>query len=239
MNIIGLFQAHGIVAVFVGALVEQLGAPVPAVPMLLLAGARSANDGLFALKALSAATAACAIADTLWFLAGRSHGHAVLRLLCRVSMSPGTCVQRSERSFQRRRVLTLLFAKFIPGVSTLTAPLAGALRMPLRTFVLLDVAGTLLWAGTALAAGLVFHDQVDGIVNGISELGSHAAPLFAVLLAMCVSWRLLHRRVIRRGRSTTNERRSSEACRDISSIQVRERPLFAARTTCPELKERP
>src|SRR5437763_14742535 len=119
-DIIHLFEAHGVLSVFFGVLVEQLGAPVPAVPFLLLAGAQTATDGLFALKALAAAGLASLIADSAWFLAGRRYGRSVLGLLCRVSISPGTCVQKSEISFARRGVLTILFAKFIPGVCTLT-----------------------------------------------------------------------------------------------------------------------
>jgi len=197
-GIIDLFEAHGVLAVFFGILVEQLGAPIPAVPFLLLAGGRSAADGTFALKALSAAVLACAVADTLWFLAGRRHGRSVLGLLCRVSLSPATCIRKSELGFARRGVLTILFAKFIPGVSTLTSPMAGALRMPLPTFLLLDLAGTVLWAGSALAAGRVFHAQVTALLDLLQHLGGTALPLVLGLLALYVAGRALHRFVVHR-----------------------------------------
>lgn len=197
-GIIGLFEAHGVLSVFVGVLIEQLGAPIPAVPFLLLAGARSAADGLFALEALSAAAAACVIADTLWFLAGRRYGRSVLGLLCRVSLSPTTCVQKSEMNFARRGVLTILFAKFIPGVSTLTSPMAGALRMPLPTFILVDLAGTILWAGSGLAGGLVFHSQVRALIQALADLGSAAAGVLSAILALYVSWRALRRFLVHR-----------------------------------------
>lgn len=197
-DIVGLFEAHGILSVFLGVLLEQLGAPIPAVPFLLLAGARSASDGLFALKALCAAAMACVIADSFWFMAGRRYGRSVLGLLCRVSLSPDTCVRKSELSFERRGILTVLFAKFIPGVSTLTSPMAGALHMPLLTFVLVDAAGTILWAGTGLAAGLVFHSQVQRLIERLSDLGGTAALGLAGLLAMYVGWRALRRFLVDR-----------------------------------------
>ncbi len=197
-DIISLFEAHGLVSVFFGVLVEQLGAPVPAVPFLLLAGARAASDIVFALKALSAAALACVIADTLWFLAGRRYGRSVLDLLCRVSLSPGTCVRKSELSFERRGVLTILFAKFVPGVSTLTSPMAGALRMPLLTFVVLDLVGTILWAGSALAVGLALHTQVGKVIGALASLGGTAALALMTLLGLYVAWRALRRFLVHR-----------------------------------------
>jgi len=190
-SITDLFEAYGLLTVFAGVLVEQLGAPIPALPFLLLAGAQSATDGLFALRAMLAATAASAIADTVWYCAGRRYGRSVLGLLCRVSISPGTCVQKSEASFSRRGVFTLLFAKFIPGVSALATPMAGALRMPFSTFVLVNLAGSALWVGSGLAAGLIFHQGVKQLMAALETLGAKAMIIVGAAVLLYVAWRIL------------------------------------------------
>jgi membrane protein DedA with SNARE-associated domain/rhodanese-related sulfurtransferase len=197
-HMIRLFEVHGVLAVFIGVFAEQLGAPIPAVPFLLLAGAQGVDDGVFLLKTLAAAAVASVIADGLWYVAGRLYGRRVLGLLCRISMSPDTCVRRSEASFARRGVLAVLFAKFIPGVSTLAPPLAGALGMRSRTFLLIDLAGTVLWAGAALAAGVLFNRQVREAMNALEQLGNGALVLVAIAVGLYVAWRWGRRLVIQR-----------------------------------------
>lgn len=98
-DIFSLFTQYGLLTVFTGVLLEQMGAPVPALPFLLLAGGAAASDGVFALKALAVATLASMLADSLWFYAGRRFGRRVLALLCRISISPDSCVRQSELSF--------------------------------------------------------------------------------------------------------------------------------------------
>jgi len=49
-----------------------------------------------------------------------------LGLLCRLSANPETCILRSAEYFYRRGKQTLLFAKFIPGINTMSPPLAAA-----------------------------------------------------------------------------------------------------------------
>jgi membrane protein DedA with SNARE-associated domain/rhodanese-related sulfurtransferase len=197
-DVIGLFEAHGVLAVFIGVFLEQLGAPIPAVPFLMMAGARGAIDGMLVVKALAAASVASLAADGVWFLGGRWYGRRVLGLLCRVSISPDTCVRKSEASFARRGALTLLFAKFIPGVSTLAPPLAGALGMTTSAFLLLDLAGTVLWAGAALAAGLLFNRQIDRLLESLEQLGSGALTVLVAAAALYVAWRLVRRIGIQR-----------------------------------------
>lgn len=191
-NISSLFSQHGLLAVFVSVLVEQLGAPVPALPFLLLAGVASASDGVFAVKALAVATLASMLADSLWFYAGRRFGHRVLTLLCRISISPDSCVRQSELSFARRGVATLVVAKFIPGLSTLASPLAGAIGMRTASFTVFNLAGTFLWAGSGIAGGLLFHDQVGRLLRYLSDLGNTAMVIVACFLGVYIagrSWR--------------------------------------------------
>jgi membrane protein DedA with SNARE-associated domain len=190
-SIRALFEEHGLTAVFLGVLVEQLGAPVPALPLLLLAGARAAIDEVFGWQALALASAASAIADTSWFLAGRRYGKPVLGLLCRASLSPESCIERAELSFSRQAVLTVLLAKFIPGVSTLAPPLAGALRMPLATFLLVDLAGTLLWVTSAMALGWLLQDQLEQVARTLLDTGGKTLIVLLVALALYITWRLL------------------------------------------------
>jgi membrane protein DedA with SNARE-associated domain/rhodanese-related sulfurtransferase len=193
-----LFAHHGLLAVALAVLLEQLGAPLPSTPVLLLAGVESALREGFALRAFAVATLAAMLANGLWFWAGRRLGRRVLAALCVISISPDSCVRQNEASFARRGVLTLVIAKFVPGLSILTPPLAGALGMPARRFIAWNLLGSALWAGLAIGVGRVFHEQIDALLRALGRMGSVALMLAGVALAAYIGWRLWRRAVVRR-----------------------------------------
>lgn len=193
-----LFTRHGLVAVAVAVLLHQLGAPLPSTPLLLLLGAESASRDGFALRAFAAITAAAMVANALWFWAGRRLGRRVLNALCVVSISPDTCVRQNEISFARRGALTLLIAKFVPGLSMLAPPLAGALGMTTGRFLSWNLLGSALWAAAGLVAGRVFHAQIDALLRELSRLGGMALLLCVALVVAYLAWRLWRRAVVKR-----------------------------------------
>ncbi|MBL8277323.1 MAG: VTT domain-containing protein [Pelomonas sp.] len=193
-----LFAHHGLLAVALAVLLEQLGAPLPSTPVLLLAGVEGATREGFAVRAFLAATAAALLANGLWFWAGRRLGRRVLSALCVISISPDSCVRQNEASFARRGVLTLVIAKFVPGLSILAPPLAGALGMATRRFLGWNLLGSALWAGVSIGIGRVFHEQIDALLRALSRLGSIAVLLALAALAGYLAWRLWRRAVVRR-----------------------------------------
>ena len=193
-----LFSSYGLVAVAAAVLLHQLGAPLPSTPLLLLLGAESASRDGFALRAVAAVTGAAMVANALWFWAGRRLGRRVLAALCRISISPDSCVRQNEVSFARRGVWTLLIAKFVPGLSMLAPPLAGALGMTAGRFLAWNLLGSALWAAAGLAVGRVFHAQIDGLLRELSRLGGVAIVLGVTVIAAYLGWRLWHRAVVRR-----------------------------------------
>ena len=170
-------------------LIEQLGAPIPALPVLLLAGARAIGDPLHLLYALVLAIVASTIGDLAWFWAGRRYGHRVLRLLCRMSLSPDSCVRQTESTYERRGIATLVVAKFVPGLATVAPPVAGALGLRLSTFLVYTSAGAALYFGTALVLGLVFHSQIDWLLDRLTDLGIRALLVVVTLFALYVAYR--------------------------------------------------
>jgi membrane protein DedA with SNARE-associated domain/rhodanese-related sulfurtransferase len=193
-----LFTHYGLLAVALAVLLEQLGAPVPSTPVLLLAGVESAARDGFALRSFVVATLAALAANGLWFWAGQRLGRRVLATLCRISISPDSCVRQNEASFARRGVLTLVIAKFVPGLSVLAPPLAGALGMPFWRFVGWNLLGSALWAGVAIGVGRVFHEQIDELLHALSRLGGVALVLAGVALGLYLAWRLWRRARVRR-----------------------------------------
>jgi membrane protein DedA with SNARE-associated domain/rhodanese-related sulfurtransferase len=189
-----LFVQYGLIAVFAAVFLEQVGAPIPALPVLLLAGALAANDPIFGALALIAAVVASTIGDLLWFWAGRRYGHRVLKLMCKVSISPDSCVRQTEATFERRGVGTLVIAKFVPGLSTIAPPLAGALGLKLQSFLIFNGAGSALWAGAGLLAGLLFHDQIDRVLEAVVAMGGYALVALGVLLGLYIAYRWYERR---------------------------------------------
>src|SRR5436309_12910420 len=163
-RLIHLVVVYGIPLIFLNVFLEQIGAPVPAVPTLIVAGALSRAGQMSSTHVLIAAVIASLIADWIWFALGRHYGYRVLRTLCRISLSPDSCVRETEAKFERWGLKSLLIAKFVPGFSTVAPPLAGASGRGTLAFVLYDGIGALIWAGAAVAAGRAFHRAIDRLL---------------------------------------------------------------------------
>src|SRR5512140_2264325 len=144
-DITALVARYGLTAVFLFTFLENTGLPIPAFPVLMLAGAYASTRHAALLMILAAAAL---LADAIWYLVGRWKGKRVLTHLCRISFNPDACLERAVDGFHRRMAGTILFAKFLPGVNTIMPPLAGVAAVPISVFLLLDLAGALLWAGT-------------------------------------------------------------------------------------------
>ena len=226
MDPLALVARHGLAFVFANVLLEQAGAPVPAVPTLVVAGALVAEGKLSGPGIFAATLAACLLADGAWYLAGRWRGLRILKLLCRVSLSADSCVRSTETKFERWGSWSLAFGKFIPGVSTIAPPLAGATGVGWARFLFFDMIGAALWAGLPIAAGIVFHREIAAVIERIETMGALAAGIIAVLLAawMALKWtqRHLFLRALRLQRITVEElRRLMDAGADPIVVDVR------------------
>lgn len=182
-----LIERHGLTLVFANVLLEQVGLPIPAVPTLIVCGALAAEGRISAAAVLGLAFLACLIGDSLWFIAGRRYGRRVLRFLCGISLSPDSCVRQTQTQFERWGSVALVAAKFIPGLSTVSPPLAGAMRYGWLRFTLLNSLGILIWAGLAIGAGMLFQAQVSALLVRLEDLGRTAVVLVAAVLCVYVA----------------------------------------------------
>lgn len=175
-------------------LVQQLGAPIPATPVLMLAGAHAALDPFYGIYALTVAIVASALGSLPWYWAGRRYGYRVLRFICRISLSPDSCVSHTEAVFRRYGAAGLVIAKFVPGLARVAPPLAGTFRFTMASFLLFYGAGNALWAGAGLILGLAFHSEIDWLVERIGAFGAPASMIVLGLLLLYAGYRWLLRR---------------------------------------------
>jgi len=188
-----ILLTYGYFLIFGWVFLEQIGLPLPATPVLLAAGALSATEHMSFPLALFSGTVACLVADTSWFFFGKKYGHFVLRLLCRFSLEPTTCVRRTHDSFGRRGAYTLLFAKFVPGLSVVAPPVAGQIGMPLGRFLAFDSAGSLIWVGALLGGGRLFGDLLDKDPRVLDWAGHFGGALLILGILGFLGMRLYRR----------------------------------------------
>ena len=191
-----ILLVYGYLLLFAWVLVEQFGIPLPATPVLLAAGALSAQHELSFPLAFAACLAASLVADTSWFLIGRRYGHHVLRILCKLSLEPTVCVRKTQDSFGRRREVTLMIAKFVPGLATLAPPVAGQNGMSLGRFLLFDGIGATLWIGVLLTAGRFFGDLLKRNPSLLDWAGRFSGALLVLGILGFFVGRVVRRRMV-------------------------------------------
>ena len=197
-TLLPLVIAYGTWLVFVATLAARIGLPVPAAPFLVVAGALAAGGQLSWPLVLAASIVANVLGDGLWFWAGRRWGYRVLALLCRISISPDSCVRQSEAFILRWGGSSLLAAKFVPGVSVVAPPMAGALGMTLVAFLGFETLAATIWAGLLMALGWVFAGQIQQVLDALVTIGVAAAEGLVVLAATYLALRWWRRRAFLR-----------------------------------------
>jgi membrane protein DedA with SNARE-associated domain/rhodanese-related sulfurtransferase len=193
-----ILLTYGYLLLFTWVLAEQFGIPLPATPVLLAAGALSAEHQISFPVALLAGLAATLTADSSWFFIGKRYGHQVLRLLCKLSMEPTICVRKTQNSFGRRRGTTLMIAKFVPGLATLAPPVAGQNGMPYASFLFFDGIGATLWLVTLLSIGRLFGDALKHDPSLLNWAGRFSGALLILGILGFFIARLYRRRMVLR-----------------------------------------
>jgi len=189
----GLVQ-YGYVLLFLFVMAEQVGLPIPAAPVLLGVGALSGAGRMSLVLAFAAAVAGSLPPDLIWYELGRRRGNRVLVHLCRISLEPDNCVRRTENLFMRQGRRALVFAKFVPGFSTVAPPLAGMVGISRAQFIALDIIAAILWAGAWMGLGLVFSDALEVVAARAARLGNWLGVLVGAALAGYVLFKFVQRR---------------------------------------------
>jgi membrane protein DedA with SNARE-associated domain len=235
-DLLDVLVRYGYLVVFAWVFAEQIGLPLPAVPVLLAAGAMAGTGRLSLVLVLVLAAIASLVSDVIWYWIGRVGGGRVLSFLCRISLEPDSCVRRTEESFSRQGARSLLIAKFVPGYSTAAPPLAGIVGMGFVRFVVFTAAGGLIWAGVFVGLGWLFSSQLEKMASYAARLGGGLVALLAAALATYIAWKYIARqrflRRIRIARITPEELKAKlDGGEDVMVVDVRHRVEFESEPT--------
>ena len=211
-EMMNLLSQHGLTIVFANVLLTQVGVPVPAVPMLIVAGAFVAQGQLALAPLLAVTVLASLLGDLPWYLAGRLYGYRILRTLCRVALEPDSCVKQTENIFERWGPPSLMVAKYIPGFATVAPPLAGTMKLAAPWFVLYSGVAALLWAVLPILIGIAFEAEVERALVWLEGMGTGALLVIAGVVALYVGVKLVERylliRFLRMVRITVDQLRT-------------------------------
>jgi membrane protein DedA with SNARE-associated domain/rhodanese-related sulfurtransferase len=177
--------------IFVYALIffAGLGLPIPLAPLLLLIGAGLAGAKVHPLAGAVVPPIMLSLGDIIWFYIGRVYGVTVLKSVCKLSLERDTCVKRTENYSARFGVKSMLFSRFVPGLSTLSAPMSGAAGDPLPKFILFDLGGVTLYSTFYLAIGFIFADRIKQIVESFQSASGSITYLILGLVIIYIAYK--------------------------------------------------
>jgi len=212
-TLIHVIETYGLWVVFFSVLLDQGGLPTPSyAPMIVTAAlATDARQPLWPI--LLVGSVAALLADVAWFAGGRRYGAQLLRLMCRISLSPDSCVGTTRRIYEKFGAPSLMLAKYIPGFAAVSTTLAGQAGTSWVRFLVFDFLGAVLWVSGAVVLGAIFHEAVEALLNSLEELGRIAVMLLLLALALFLAYKLWQRhrflREIRMTRISSGELRAA------------------------------
>jgi membrane protein DedA with SNARE-associated domain/rhodanese-related sulfurtransferase len=250
-SFVALFSQYGLLVVIVNVLLDAIGLPVPALPTLILAGSLAAISVGSATDLFLGTVGASLIGETGWYLAGRRYGSRVMKLLCRISISPDSCVGETQLRFERWGSSALIVSKFVPGLSIIAPPLAGATAMSWSRFLIYSALGSAVWAIVGLGSGIALRAQIAALLPLLQRVGSTLVEVLIAALVAYIAYKYYQRRqfyqALRMARISVNELyRLMQAGTDPLIVDVRSASAYtldprtipgARRITLPEMEQ--
>lgn len=197
-NALEFLIQHSAAVLFTVVLANQLGVPLPATPFLIAVGALARTGEANPAVAVALALAAAFVSHSIWYQAGRHGGRKILKLVCRIAIEPDACVRRTEDTFARYGLKSLLIAPFVPGLGAVSHPLSGMIGVPFHRFITFSLGGIGLWASTLMGLGFIFGRQLVALVEGGAGAASKLATVVAVAVAGYIVWKVLQRHLLLR-----------------------------------------
>jgi membrane protein DedA with SNARE-associated domain/rhodanese-related sulfurtransferase len=191
MNLLDVIAHHGYAVTSIALFITCCGLPLPISVVLLTAGAAAHGGSLNLGLLIFCAYGSALVGDTLMYLGGRFTGWWLLTGICRFSLNPEDCIFGSARSFYKRGPRALLIAKFVPGLATVAAILAGSLNMRLRRFLVLDSCGVLFYVSVWCLTGFAFAPFLRVVVQWVERIGHITAATFFAIVVLYVLWLVL------------------------------------------------
>jgi membrane protein DedA with SNARE-associated domain len=193
-KIIQFILLHGYWLLFLWSFLAQFGLPIPAAPLFFAAGALAGMGEFNLFLILLVAISAILISDVLWYEIGRYRGHNVLSWLCRISLDPDSCVHSSESMFSRHGTHSLLISKFIPGINTVTPPLAGIFHMRRAKFFFFDGLGIIIFVGSFASIGYLLGAEAEKYFERILNMGGLLSGILMGALVAFILFKYFRRR---------------------------------------------
>jgi membrane protein DedA with SNARE-associated domain len=189
---------HGLIALFIIMLADQLALPVPMDIFIWAAGGLVGAGRIGFLPVAVTLLIAGVVGNVIWYYLGRRHGERVLKFICRISLEPDTCVRRTQNLFTRHGLKALLVAKFGPGLNTVAAPLAGVSGVPFARFLVFITMGLVAWIVPYLLLGVLFRHQLEAAATWAGRMGSGFLGALAALAAGYFAFKFFRRRRVMR-----------------------------------------
>jgi membrane protein DedA with SNARE-associated domain/rhodanese-related sulfurtransferase len=210
--LIHVIETYGLWVVFFSVLLDQGGLPTPSYAPMIVTAALATEAGQPLWPILLVGAIAALVADVTWFAGGRRYGAQLLRLMCRISLSPDSCVGTTRRIYEKFGAPSLMLAKYIPGFAAVSTTLAGQAGTSWTRFLVFDFLGAVLWVSGAIILGAVFHEAVDALLSTLEDLGLVALIMLLLAVSLFVAYKCWQRhrflREIRMARISSDELRN-------------------------------
>jgi membrane protein DedA with SNARE-associated domain len=202
--IIETITAFGYVGIFLLMLAENLFPPIPSEVIVPVAGLAVGAGELGMVPVMLVALAGTLIGNLPWFLLprllGRQRFVALVARFGRYAVLRPEDVEAAIDWFDRHGTKAVLIGRFAPGVRTLISVPAGLSSMSLTAFLVLSAAGSTIWIGLLLAAGMILQSSWHRIADLLGPAGKVLLLLAALGLAAWVLLRRLRERRAASGR---------------------------------------
>lgn len=203
---IDLVERLGYLGVALLVALENLFPPIPSEIVLGLAGFTvSRGDHSFVGMLIASTVGSLVGAWTLYGLAAAIGPVRLRAIVIRYGRWIGfgeDDLDRAESWFDRRARYAVLFGRCVPLIRSIISIPAGFRRMPLGTFTLFTLIGSLVWNTVLITAGYLLGDQWEKILDVTEPYQTLVLVLIAVGIVVLIVRRVL---TLRRERSIADE----------------------------------